>query len=61
MKYLYEYKQLADKIYFKTNQLSDEDKKFIYSITKGDNTTKIISDIYFNYKDLWLFDKIKEN
>lgn len=48
-----ENKQLADKIYFNTGKLTPEDKNIIYSITKGDNTTKIISDIYFNYKYSW--------
>lgn len=40
--------QLADKIYFNTGKLSDEDKKYILNITGGDNFTKLISDIYFS-------------
>lgn len=48
-----ENKQLADKIYFNTGKLTDEDKKIIYGITNGDNTTKVISDIYFQEKDTW--------
>lgn len=50
---IYENKQLADKLYFNTGKLSQEDKNFIYNITRGDNTTKIISDIYFTLKDSW--------
>lgn len=48
-----ENKQLADKIYFSTGKLDQSDKEKIYSITHGDYTTKIISDIYYNYKDEW--------
>lgn len=62
MKYLksYENIQLADKTYFSTSKLDDEDKKYILSITHGDQTTKIISDIYFMHKDDWKFDNIKK-
>jgi len=42
--------QLADKIYFKTGKLSDEDKEIILNITNGNNYTKIISDFYFYIK-----------
>lgn len=47
---LFENIQLADKIYFKTNKLSDVDKDIILSITNGDNYTKIISDILYYFK-----------
>ena len=40
--------QLADKVYFKTNELSEEDKNFILSITNGDNYTKALCDLYIN-------------
>jgi hypothetical protein len=49
-KLLRENLQLADKLYFKTNKISEEGKDIILSITNGDNTTKIISDIYSNVK-----------
>lgn len=39
--------QLADKVYFKTNKLTSNDKEVILSITNGDNYTKAISDIYY--------------
>lgn len=39
--------QLADKVYFKTGQLTNEDREKILKITNGDNYTKIITDIYF--------------
>lgn len=38
--------QLADKLYFNSNVLSETDKKFILDITHGDNTTKLMCDIY---------------
>ena len=56
MKYIktYEYRQLADKIYFNTDKLNQNDRNIIYDrITQGDNTTKIISDMYFRHKDDW--------
>lgn len=43
--------QLADKIYFKTGKLSDDDKKIILNITNGNNYTKLISDFYFILKN----------
>lgn len=42
--------QLADKVYFKTGKLSDDDKKIILNITNGNNYTKLVSDIYFYLK-----------
>jgi hypothetical protein len=42
--------QLADKIYFKTDKLTDEDRDIILSITGGNNYTKIISDFYYALK-----------
>ena len=38
--------QLADKIYFKTGILNEDDKQEIINITHGDNYTKIIADFY---------------
>lgn len=58
---LLENKQLADKLYFNTKILSQEDKNIIYNITHGDNTTKLISDIYAAYKDNWNFREILKN
>lgn len=43
--------QLADKIYFKTGKLSEEEKEQILNVTNGDNYTKIIADFYFNLKE----------
>lgn len=43
--------QLADKVYFKTNKLSNEDRDLIIGITNKDNYTKIISDFYYYLKD----------
>jgi hypothetical protein len=42
---------LADKIYFKTGKLSDEDKEIILNITNRDNYTKLIADFYFYFKE----------
>jgi hypothetical protein len=53
--------QLADKVYFNTGKLTPEDKHFIMNITRGDQTTKLISDIYFHYKDNWGFYNVKKN
>lgn len=38
--------QLADKLYFKTGVLGDEDRKKILSITNGDNYTKVVADAW---------------
>jgi hypothetical protein len=43
--------QLADKVYFNTGLLSNEDKENILKITNGDHYTKIISDIYYYNKE----------
>ena len=48
---LYENIQLADKIYFNTGKLSQQDKDIILGITSGDNYTKIISDFYYYLKN----------
>lgn len=48
--YLNENIQLADKIYFNTEKLSQEDKNIILGITKGNNYTKIITDFYYYLK-----------
>jgi len=49
--YVLENLQLADKVYFNTNKLSQEDKKIIIGITNGDNYTKFIADVYYVLKD----------
>jgi len=49
--YLKENIQLANKYYFNTGKLSDQDKDLIIKITSGDNYTKIISDFYFYLKE----------
>lgn len=43
--------QLADKAYFKSGKLDENDKEFILSVTSGDNYTKLISDFYFYLKN----------
>jgi hypothetical protein len=43
--------QLADKLYFKTNKLSDEDRKIVMSVTNGDNYSKFISDVLILFKN----------
>lgn len=48
--------QLADKVYFKTGKLSNDDREIILNITKGNNYTKIISDFSFALKELSSFD-----
>jgi len=40
--------QLADKIYFNTGKLSDDDKEIILNVTNGDNYTKLIADFYYH-------------
>ena len=45
---LFENIQLADKLYFNNNKLSQEDKDIILNITHGDNYTKIVTDFYFS-------------
>lgn len=40
--------QLADKVYFNSGKLSQDVKKIILSITKGDVYTKIITDLYYD-------------
>jgi hypothetical protein len=39
--------QLADKVYFKTGKLDDNQKQVILSITNGDNYTKFIADAFY--------------
>lgn len=53
--------QLADKLYFKTNKLSEEDKNEIVKITNNDELTTVISSIYFKYKELNFFDQVLKN
>ena|ERR1035441_1977432 len=48
---IFENIQLADKIYFNTQKLSPEDKNILLSITNGDNYSKLIADIMFEYKN----------
>lgn len=45
-----EFKELADKIYFKTGKLDESDRLLILSITNGDNYTKFIADCLYRYK-----------
>lgn len=56
--YLNENIQLADKIYFKTGKLTDEDKEIILNTTKGDNFTKIVSDLFFILKENYYREEI---
>jgi hypothetical protein len=57
-----ENKQLADKVYFNTGLLDERDKNFIYGITHGDFTTKLICDMYVSAKDHeWLISKFRGN
>ena len=42
--------QLADKLYFKTGELTPRDKELILSITGGDNYTKLIADAFHHFK-----------
>lgn len=57
LKLINENLQLADKVYFNTGILSDEDKKIILNLTKGDNYTKIISDFYYHLKNDYFYEK----
>lgn len=40
--------QLANKYYFRNNKLSTKEIEMILNITKKDNTTKLVCDIYYN-------------
>jgi hypothetical protein len=63
MKYIktYDNVQLANKLYFTTDKLDKQDKDYILTVTRGDQTTKLISDIYFFHKQHnWNFDKVKK-
>jgi hypothetical protein len=42
--------QLADKLYFKTGELTETEKQLILSITGGDNYTKIMADAFHHFK-----------
>lgn len=54
--YILENLQLADKVYFNTNKLSQDDREMIIGITNGDNYTKFIADVFYNLKDYdWSF------
>lgn len=44
-----EYLQAAQKVYFNTGKLNKNDEDIILSITNGDNYTKIISDIFYEF------------
>lgn len=48
---IFENLQQADKLYFNTQKLSQEDKQLILSITKGDYYTKPITDMYYYLKN----------
>lgn len=43
---MFEYLELADKLYFKSGEISESDKYKILSITKNDNYTKVICDLF---------------
>lgn len=58
LKYLIENYQLADKLYFKTNKLSEEDKNNIIKITNSDELTTIISSIYLYNKETQWFSRL---
>lgn len=53
--------QLANKVYFNTGKLTEEDKNIILNITNGDNYTKIISDFYYEMKKTKQLDKLDFN
>lgn len=53
--------QLADKIYFKPGILNQDEKDFIIGITNGDNTTKLMCDLYFQSKGKWNHEKSKKS
>lgn len=53
--------QLANKIYFNTGKLTPDDKNMILNITRGDQTTKLISDIYYQHKEAWRFGGVKDD
>lgn len=45
--------QQADKIYFKTGLLNDEDKERILDITGGDPYTRLVADFYYHLTKVW--------
>ena len=45
--YIFENIQQAEKYYFKTGKISEENKEKILGITNGDNQTKTICDMYY--------------
>lgn len=54
-----ENQQMAEKIYLKTGKLSPEEMERIVAITHGDNTTKLIADLYYNETNHgWDVDKL---
>ena len=53
--------QLADKLYFKTNKINNEDKNLIQSITNNDNYTKFISDVLLYYYEVNPFTKLTKD
>lgn len=59
--YIFEYLQLADKLYFKTDKLSKQEKNLILSITNGDYYTKILCDLYLylTTQNIWLNEPLK--
>ncbi len=52
-----EFKELADKIYFKTGKMDESDRLLVLSVTRGDNYTNFISDCLYRYKGLENIDK----
>ncbi len=69
LQYIKEYLQQADKIYFKPNLLSEDEKKIILNITHSDEYTRLLSDWYYymkkhlfkddKYINIWLHDCYK--
>lgn len=45
--------QQADKLYFRTGLLNDEDKKRILDITNGDPYTRLVADLYYHFLKVW--------
>ncbi len=48
--FLFETSQLADKVYFKTGELSENDRKLVWSVTQGDNYTNFVAGVLFHFK-----------
>ena len=60
LQYIKEYLQQADKIYFKPNLLSEDEKKIILNITHSDEYTRLLSDWYYHMKKHLFKDKSED-